>query len=213
MGEFSEQAEQTFRPPVQSVGSLYCYQLLSLRHSPFAPRLFSESTKDMLLQVFQQNNSSAATCHSRVAGGGGATLQLRCSGDNGMNSPAALRYLYILLLVSTAAVDIFADSAPQKRKKENHCQQLLAEPSRVQTTCCSHQLWGGAQRNLRQVTPRWPADINAIKTSCATNQSQWSCFYAHRGKPAYSCSVSFKRCISLHCFANQEPMKSMTPAS
>lgn len=36
-GIFSVQAEQTFRPPVQSVRSLYCYQLLSLRHihSPF----------------------------------------------------------------------------------------------------------------------------------------------------------------------------------
>lgn len=70
-GEFSVQAEQTFRPPVQSVRLLYCYQLLSLRHihSPFAPRLFSESTKDMILQVFQQNNHSTATCHSKRAGG------------------------------------------------------------------------------------------------------------------------------------------------
>lgn len=74
MGEFSVQAEQTFRPPVQSVRLLYCYQLLSLRHihSPFAPRLFSESTKDMILQVFQQNNHSTATCHSSLPG---VTLQ------------------------------------------------------------------------------------------------------------------------------------------
>lgn len=65
------QAEQTFRPPVQSVRLLYCYQLLSLRHihSPFASRLFSESTKDMILQVFQQNNHQTATCHSNVPGG------------------------------------------------------------------------------------------------------------------------------------------------
>lgn len=41
-------------------------------HSPFAPRLFSESTKDMILQVFQQNNHPTATCHSNVPGG---TLQ------------------------------------------------------------------------------------------------------------------------------------------
>jgi len=27
-------------------------------------RLFSESTEDMILQVFQQNNHSTATCHS-----------------------------------------------------------------------------------------------------------------------------------------------------
>lgn len=67
-GIFLVQAEQTFRPPVQSVRSLYCYQLLSLRHihSPFAPRLFSESSKDMALQVFQQNNPLTATCHSNA---------------------------------------------------------------------------------------------------------------------------------------------------
>ena len=50
----------------------YCYQLLGLRHmhSPFAPRLFSESSEDMILQVFQQNNQPTATCHSNVPGGG-----------------------------------------------------------------------------------------------------------------------------------------------
>lgn len=38
-GEFFVQAEQTFRPPVQSVRLLYCYQLLGWAiHSPFAPR-------------------------------------------------------------------------------------------------------------------------------------------------------------------------------
>lgn len=73
----------------------YCYQLLSLEHthSPFAPRLFSESTKDMILQVFQQNNQPAATCHSNASGGGvggfftmGAGSIVR--GETGVNSSA-----------------------------------------------------------------------------------------------------------------------------
>lgn len=62
MGEFSLQAEQTFRPPVHSVSLLYCYQLLSLRHihSPFSPLLFSEPTDGLILLLRKIITFSAA---------------------------------------------------------------------------------------------------------------------------------------------------------
>lgn len=107
------QAEQTFRPPVQSVRLLYCYQLLSLRHSPFAPRLFPESTEDMILQVLQQNNPSNAACHSNAAGAivrgvGGGDVTPRLHADIYQQEMACAR-------VSLPA-EIFADTACQKKK-------------------------------------------------------------------------------------------------
>lgn len=48
-----------------------------------APRLFSESTKDMILQVFQQNNPLTATCHSNVLRSLNSGRWLNCQGKNG----------------------------------------------------------------------------------------------------------------------------------
>lgn len=48
-----------------------------------APRLFSESTKDMILQVFQQNNPLTATCHSNVPRSLYSGRWLNCQGKNG----------------------------------------------------------------------------------------------------------------------------------
>lgn len=47
-----------------------------------APRLFSESTKDMILQVFQQNNPLTATCHSNVPRSLYSGRWLNCQGKN-----------------------------------------------------------------------------------------------------------------------------------
>lgn len=156
MGEFSVQAEQTFRPPVQSVRLLYCYQLLSLRHihSPFASRLFSESTKDMILQVFQQNNHQTATCHSNVPGGyftvgAGSIVRERMGGELSNITPRLRASTYSCCLRAKILILI-----------TNWLSVASVGPNPVQTTCCSHQLWGRwALRNRRQMTPHWPADI------------------------------------------------------
>lgn len=128
-------------------------------HSPFAPRLFSESTKDMILQVFQQNNHSTATCHSNVPGGyftvgagsivrermGGTLLGQHCS-------EAAYVYLYRCCVYKDfVACWIRADSTCHKICS---CQQLL----RGQIMCrqpAAATSCEAAERcaNRRKVTP------------------------------------------------------------
>lgn len=176
MGEFSVQAEQTFRPPVQFSQSdcfivTSCWVWGIYTHSPFAPRLFSESTKDMILQVFQQNNHSTATCHSNVPGGyftvgagsivkermGGTLLGQHCS-------EAAYVYLYRYCVYKDFVAcwtrpDCTCHKfciCQQLRRGQIMCRQPAAATSCEAAECCA---------NRRQVTPYWSADMDATKTS------------------------------------------------
>lgn len=62
------------------------------------------------------------------------------------------------------------------KKKSLMVSSFSEAPNPVQTTCCSHQLWGrNALRNRRQMTPRWPADINATNTTHITKRVGTGC--------------------------------------
>lgn len=159
IGEFSVQAEQTFRPPVQLVRLLYCYQLLGLEHIyiHLSAAVFRVD-KGYDFTSVSQNNQPAATCHSNLSeifltmGAGSIKTQL-----SGREWDEILDQQAIPVTIYNTNC-LWAKKTRTKKRKES-------KVNPAQATCCRSAL-----HYLRQMTPHRRADVNAIGTIRATNR-------------------------------------------
>lgn len=95
------QAEQTFRPPVQLVRLLYCYQLLSLEHI-YIHLSLRGCFQSLILQVFRKIISrplpAIQICQRFSLQWELAQLRLNCQGENGMKSWTNRLFLLLCII-------------------------------------------------------------------------------------------------------------------